>query len=173
MAYNATILLGKITKVHRSDGIVTVKLEKNFTEDILILESVFLEIEGNPVPFIISESDHPGGDILKLRFDGYDKPEKVSEFTGCRVFLTSGNASKNSGRDPNDLKDYKVQLADNSLLGIVTGIIDNPGQSLLRVKTKEGKEILVPLHEDLVLGIDKRKKIIKMDLPEGLVEINL
>ncbi len=32
------------------------------------MESVFLEIEGKPVPFFISESEYPGGDILRLKF---------------------------------------------------------------------------------------------------------
>ena len=53
------------------------------------MESVFLEIEGRPVPFFVSGSDYSGADILKLRFDGYDSSDKVSEFTGCRIFLTT------------------------------------------------------------------------------------
>ncbi len=61
MAYNANILLGRISKVHGFEGAVTVKLEKNLIENIPDMESVFLEIEGKPVPFFIEESDYPGG----------------------------------------------------------------------------------------------------------------
>ena len=50
------------------------------------MESVFLEIEGRPVPFFISESEYSGADILKLRFEGYDSIEKISEFTDAEYF---------------------------------------------------------------------------------------
>ena len=173
MAYNANILLGRIAKVHGFDGTVTVKLEKNLKAGITELKSVFLETEGKPVPFIICESDYQGGDILRLRFDGYDTVEKVTGFTGCRVFLTSDTTSKKPDKDPGDLRGYKIQLADKRLLGVVTEVIENPGQWLFNVNTTKGEEILIPLHEDLIIGIDKRKKIIRMDLPEGLTEINL
>ena len=173
MAYNANILLGKITKVYGFDGTVTVRLEKNLKAEISELKSVFLEIEGKPVPFIISESDYQGGDILRLRFYGYGTVEKVTGFTGCRVFLTSDATSKKSDKDQGDLRGYKVRLTDNRLLGVVTEVIENPGQWLFNVNTTKGEEILIPLHEDLIIGIDKRKKIIWMDLPEGLTEINL
>jgi 16S rRNA processing protein RimM len=58
------------------------------------------------------------------------------------------------------------------LLGEVTNIIENPGQILLILKSPEGKEILIPFHEDFIVSINKKKKLIEMDLPEGLTEIN-
>jgi len=173
MAYNANILLGKITKVYGFDGTVTVRLEKNLKAGISELKSVFLETEGKPVPFIISESEDQGGDILRLKFDGYNTVEKVTGFMGCRVYLTSDATSKKSDKDQGELRGYKVRLADNRFLGVVTEVIENPGQWLFNVNTTKGEEILIPLHEDLIISIDKRKKIIRMDLPEGLTEINL
>jgi 16S rRNA processing protein RimM len=173
MAYNAKILLGKITKVYGFDGTVIVRLEKNLKAEIPVLKSVFLETDGKPVPFIISESDYQGGDILRLKFDGYSTVEKVTGFMGCRVYLTSDATSKKSDKDQGELRGYKVRLADNRFLGVVTEVIENPGQWLFNVNTTKGEEILIPLHEDLIISIDKRKKIIRMDLPEGLTEINL
>ena len=106
MAYISNILLGRITKISGYEGAVTVKLEKTFTEDIPHLESVFLEIEGKPVPFFISGSEYSGADILKLTFDGYGSIEKVSGFTGCRVFLTSGGSGGSHKDDISDLIGY-------------------------------------------------------------------
>ena len=89
MAYKNDILLGRITKVSGYEGAVTVKLERLFSGKLPHMESVFLEIEGRPVPFFISDSDYSGADILKLKFDGYNSSDKVIEFVGCRVFLTT------------------------------------------------------------------------------------
>ena len=78
MAYRSNILLGRITKLSGYEGAVAVKLEKIFTENIPEMESVFLEIEGRPVPFFISGIEYTGADILKLSFEGYNSIEKVS-----------------------------------------------------------------------------------------------
>jgi len=171
MAYNANILLGRISKVHGFEGAVTVLLEKNLIENVPDMESVFLEIEGKPVPFFILDSDYPGGDILRLKFDGYNTIEQVNEFTGCRVFLTSGEKEEKS-TDVKTFHSYRILLPDKSHVGTISEIIENPGQWLLGIIAPAGKELLIPFHEDFIVSIDKRKKIIVMDLPEGLLEIN-
>ena len=85
MAYNAGILLGRIQKVQGYDGTLSVKLERDVEEDFSDMESVFIEYEGKPVPFFISSVNYEGGDILKIKLDGYDSFEKASMFAGCRV----------------------------------------------------------------------------------------
>jgi ribosomal 30S subunit maturation factor RimM len=96
MAYRNQILLGRIARVNGYDGYVTVKLEKAFIEDIQEMESVFIETEGRPVPFFITASEYSGGDLLRLKFEGYDAFEKVAEFSGCKIFLTTVSEKKNS-----------------------------------------------------------------------------
>jgi 16S rRNA processing protein RimM len=172
MAYINEILLGRITKVSGYEGAVAIKLEKVFTENIPSMESVFLEIEGRPVPFFISDIDYSGADILKLQFEGYDSSEKISEFVGCRVYLTTGSGKVKKGKDLVNLSGYSVVIAEHTILGIITDIIENPGQWLLNVVSPGRKNFLIPLHEDFIVSIDKKTKTIKMDLPEGLTEIN-
>jgi 16S rRNA processing protein RimM len=171
MAYNTRILLGRIAKVHGYKGAVTVKLEKTFIENMPVLESVFLEIEGIPVPFFVSYSEYQGADILKLKFEGYESADKVGEFTGCKIFLTSGKIEVNSP-DLKELSGYKVFLSDNRYVGTIFQVIENPGQWIIKVISAKKKEILIPLHEDLIIRKDNKKKIIKMNLPQGLIEIN-
>jgi 16S rRNA processing protein RimM len=172
MAYKAQILLGTITKVHGYEGAVTVRLEKPFIENIPELESVFIEIEGKPVPFFVTFLDYPGADIIRLQFDGYRSIDKVKKFAGCRVFLTSGNPGSDSGQDIRSLTGFKIYTCDSKKIGTVTGLIENPGQALLIIDAGKGMEILIPLHENLIVKIDRKKKIIEMDLPEGLTDLN-
>jgi 16S rRNA processing protein RimM len=172
MAYNYGILLGRITKVSGYEGAVTVKLERNFSGKLPNIESVFLEIEGRPVPFFVSGSDYSGADILKLKFDGYDSSDKVSEFTGCRIFLTTADDTEKISEDFQSFEGYKITTPDKNLLGTVTEVIQNPGQWLLNVTSPAGKSILIPLHEHFIIKVDNRKKILVMDIPEGLTEIN-
>lgn len=172
MAYDAHILLGRILKAHGFDGTVTVKLEEAFIEKIPEMESVFLEIDGIPVPFFISESENTGADILRLKFEGYDTLGEINEFIGCRVFLTSSGSVRSKKINSSGLTGYIISLADNSVVGKVKNIVENPGQILLVLKTAEGKELLIPFHDDLIISVERRKKVIVMDLPDGLTEIN-
>ena len=173
MAYKNNILLGRIIKVSGYEGAVTVKLEKTFTENIPQMESVFLEIEGRPVPFFISGLDYSGADILKLWFEGYDTVEKISEFTGCRIFLTNGVPDESNKKTDNQLLiGYQVHTQEDQLLGTISDIISNNGQWLLNVISLNKKNILIPFHEDFIISIDRKKKIVVMDIPEGLLEIN-
>lgn len=172
MAYNSNILLGRITKVSGYEGAVTVKLEKIYSQNITRMESVFLEIDGRPVPFFISDFEYSNADILKLTFEDYESSEKVSEFIGCRVFLTDGLSDGNQSDEVQSLAGFTVLLQDNKLLGSVSEVIRNPGQSLLNIISVENKEILIPFHEHFIVSIDKIRKIIVLDIPEGLTEIN-
>jgi len=172
MAYNNNILLGRITKLNGYEGAVTVKLEKIFSENIPRMESVFLEIEGRPVPFFISGYEYSGADILRLGFEDYESIEKVSEFIGCRIFLTIGKPGRTHTDDITNLVGYLVLEKNDNFLGTITGIIQNPGQWLLSIASPSEKEILIPLHKDFIVRIDDVKKTIIMEIPEGLTDIN-
>jgi 16S rRNA processing protein RimM len=172
MAYSSNILLGRITKISGYEGAVAVKLEKSFTENIPRLESVFLEIDGKPVPFFISEYEYSGADILKLRFEGYESIEKISEFTGCNVYLTSAPSESNDTDDPDSFIGYSVKISNDNLLGSVTDVIRNSGQWLLVITSPQNKEILIPLHEDFVVTLDDKNKILELDIPDGLIDLN-
>ena len=172
MAYSSNILLGRITKISGYEGAVAVKLEKTFTENIPLLESVFLEIDGKPVPFFISEYQYSGADILKLKFEDYDTIEKVTEFVNCFIFLTAPPTADSITDNLTDLSGYSVLSVDNTLIGVVSDLIRNPGQWLLAIQSEANKEILIPLHEDFIKKVDHKAKKIVMDIPEGLIDLN-
>jgi 16S rRNA processing protein RimM len=172
VAYNAGILIGRIQKVQGYDGTLSVKLEKDFEEDISEMESVFIEYEGKPVPFFITSLEDEGGDTIKLKLEGFDSYEKASMFSGCRVRMTTA-ASRDEAGNNLEIRGFTVLLSDRGIVGIIEEIIQNPGQDLLRILSPEKREILVPLHSDLITGINKKKKTITMNLPDGLLEINL
>ena len=171
MAYSFKILLGRITKASGYEGAVTVRLERSFIENIPEMESVFIEIDGRPVPFFIAESDYRGSDILKLKFTDYDTDAKVNGFRDCRVYLTSGDTSEYDD-DLAKLTGFEVLNEMKSPVGRVTEILKNPGQLLLKIITPQNKEILIPLHEDLIIYLDDKAKVIVMKISDGLTDLN-
>jgi 16S rRNA processing protein RimM len=172
MAYTTGILIGFITKASGFGGVVSVKLERTLTENIPLTEPVFLELEGRPVPFFISYSENSGAGILKLKFDRYNSDEQVREFIGAKVFLSGSASNREKSSDLKTLIGYDVYDQNNEFVGSIKEIIPNPAQPLLRIISSAKREILIPLHENLIIGIDKRKKELVMDIPEGLTDLN-
>ncbi len=172
MASHNKILLGTIVKIHGYDGTVIVKSEQRFVEGIKDMESVFIETDGKPVPFFISSAELYGDETIKMKFSGYESYEKISEFNGCRVFLTTEEEESNSAGDISRLLGFKVLLKNRKPVGTITGIINNSFQDILKITSPENQEILVPFHPDLITRIDEVKKKLFADLPGGLTEIN-
>jgi 16S rRNA processing protein RimM len=172
MAYKKHILIGRIRKVHGYQGAVTVKTERSFSDDIPEEGWVFIEIEGKPVPFFVTDTEYAGADLVRLWFDGYDTAEKVSGLIGCNIFLTSGKTEARIIDGIEDLKGVKVLTSQKKCIGVIREVIMNPGQMLLSITSVDNKEILIPLHEDFIVQLDLGKKTLVMDLPEGLTEIN-
>jgi len=172
MTPERTILLGRITRVHGFEGAVTVKLEKQFTEDISGMESVFLEIEGKQVPFFIDYTEPAGKGFIRMKFDGYDSAGEVHEFRGCSV-MAAGNweHKEDTGHSIRDLIGFEVNPGTIPL-GRISDIIENPGQLLLDVENNSGKRILIPFHEDLIVEINLDLRTVTMIIPEGLTEVN-
>jgi 16S rRNA processing protein RimM len=172
MTYEYKILLGKISRINGYDGSVTIKLEKSFLDNIPEMESVFIEINGKPVPFFISSTDYSGGNLLKLKFDRYEAYEKVSEFIGCKIYLTSLDEEIQPADKPENILGFRVLLKNKILIGTINEIIKNPGHDLMRVISERGKEILIPFHEDFILDFDPEGKSIIVELPDGLEDVN-
>ena len=61
-------------------------------------------------------------------------------------------------------------IDDGKDLGEILEIIEQPHQLLCRIDWK-GKEALIPLHEQFLLKVDKKKKQVVVELPDGLMEV--
>ncbi|MFB0974151.1 MAG: hypothetical protein QMB59_06260, partial [Bacteroidales bacterium] len=60
-----------------------------------------------------------------------------------------------------------IDANDGSLFGTVSNYYDIPGNPCLCVM-HDGKEVLVPFHEDLIRKFSRRSKSITIDIPHGL-----
>lgn len=167
------ILLGTIRKAHGYEGAVMMSLEDRFTEELPQMEWVFIEIDEKPVPFLVSSlSENASGNIV-LKFEGYDSPEVMTEFIGCRVFIKKEDMKNENELSPFlILEGYKIFDRDKKLLGVVTKVMSLPMQYMLVLENDKKEEILIPLNEEWVMEIDRDRESIYMDLPDGIIQIN-
>lgn len=172
MASSDYILLGKLTKTSGYDGTVAIRLEDKFIENIPETESVFLVIDGRPVPFMVAESEYNGAGILKLSFTGYESDRKMSEFIGAEVLISTADTDlPEEDEDLSSLIGYSL-VTDDKVAGVIAGFTDNNGQWLAEIQTEGHKELLIPFIEEFIISIDTVKKVIIVDIPEGLLTIN-
>jgi 16S rRNA processing protein RimM len=60
---------------------------------------------------------------------------------------------------------------DGKLIGQVSEVMRTGGVEVLVVAAVEGREILIPMAHDICVEIDIEQKLIRVDPPEGLLEL--
>jgi len=167
------ILLGKIIRAHGYEGAVTLSADDHFSGELPEMEWVFIEIDGKPVPFFVSSFDEHASGNFVLKFEGYDSSEAMSEFTGCRVFVKYDDRyTEDEQASYPILEGYEIINQEKEFIGLVTKVMNLPMQYMLVLEGRDNRELLIPLNESWILEINKEEKVIIMDLPGGITEIN-
>jgi 16S rRNA processing protein RimM len=65
---------------------------------------------------------------------------------------------------------FTVLDKNHGNIGIITSILDLPQQSLMQIQ-HGSKEILIPLVDKVLLKVNRSKKELHIQAPEGLIEI--
>lgn len=153
--------LGKIVKPHGAEGFLKIQ---PLSDIDLNHKFIFIEVEGAPVPFFVIQHQVDGLSLILLE-DITDK-EQATQLSGKRLFISEAELEKVNLDD----EDWIPMLAGFQLfdqnklkLGIIEEVLEYPSQILARIGDR-----LIPIHEDLILKIDSKKKTIQMNLPEGL-----
>jgi 16S rRNA processing protein RimM len=130
-----------------------------------------VEIDGLLVPFFIAEWDITGDYELTIAVEDVNTPEKAERLTGKSVYIKKSLIVFTSGDYlPGQIYGFLVIDNHSGTLGRITGIDDIPGNPLLRLE-HQGREILIPLHEDLIAEINTAEKIVRVNLPEGFLKL--
>lgn len=165
--------LGKITKTHGVRGELILWLDVDFPEDYEDLESIFLEVRGELVPFFM-ESFRLSGNRAIVQFEDIDTFEKAEAMINLQAFLPLEELSELDDDQfyYHEIIDFKVIDKNLGELGTVQTVHSMQAQDLL-VMDYQGKEVLIPVIPEIVLNAEKDKKILHVNLPEGLLEVYL
>ena len=166
------IKIGEIFKAHGYKGELVIKLSIDF-DRLIKTELIFLEIEGNMVPFFFSaklKSYKKTGIIVK--FENIDSDKQVKELLSYSVFTEKDNILDELKDTSVNYKNFDV-FDNENYLGKAGDYLNIPSNPVLTVKTKSDKEILIPINDQFVVKIDLENQKIIFDLPEGLIDINL
>ena len=179
--------IGTLTRTHGVRGEVAFL----FTDDVwdrVEADYVFLRLDGLLVPFFFEEWRFRSDSVALVKFEDIDTADAAAALVGAEVFFP-----KELTPDDVDEEDltwqhftgFDVILVaaagkalppagerEEGFLGTVSAVYDQTANTLLEVTTPEGREILIPAHEDFILRADHRERRLYVSIPDDLLTLN-
>lgn len=163
--------IGDILKTFGAHGEVIVKVREDIPSTILRnKEPIFIYIDGLSVPFYMKFAEPKGTSKLVVIFEDMETEALATELVGKSIFLTSEKAPVEMDSEFNALVGFAAIDKKHGSLGVVTGVMDIPGNPCL-VAEQDGRELIIPLNEELIVKIDSQKQQIYLNVPDGLLEL--
>ena len=165
--------LGKITRRHGLQGNVFLKLDTDQPEMYNKLDSIFIEINGLLVPFFVAKQSWSKGDTLIISYKNSTEA-LVDQTIGRDVFMPLSALPKLSGNKfyYHEVIGFEIREEDGKTCGNIVSINDQTAQHYF-ILDLAGKEIIIPIIKDWILELNREEKYLKMQLPEGLMDVFL
>ncbi len=164
--------LGKIVSKHGYKGDVLAKLDTDDPELYENMESVFVSLGDNLVPFFILQSRLHKSSLLRIRFEDIKDEAGANSIMGTELYLPLNMLPKLSGNKfyYHEVIGFILQDKTHGNIGTIVSINDSGSQALF-VAEKEGKELLLPITDEIIIEVDREEGTIYVQAPEGLVEL--
>lgn len=171
--------VGKFTKLYGTEGEVVANLYDRFPADYDSEEPLFVSINSLTVPLFISSFVRRGRGAV-IAIDDYDTPRRSEELLGREFYATNPDAevAAYEGEDDEawssmeELLGWRVTFVGRKEEGEIVGYNDDEINPLFEVEV-DGKDVYVPVVDEFIRKISRRKREIKFQLPEGLLELYL
>lgn len=164
--------IGYIRKSHGVRGEVVLEYEPEFDESVAEADRFFLEVDGLLVPFFISEDGlrFKSAQSALVTFDWITSESQARPLAGASVYLYEQEIIVNEEDLPDtQLINYLLLDEDNNEIGKIKAVDDYSGNVVFTVDA-HGLEVLVPYNDEILLELDDERKVIKLDLPDGLFD---
>ena len=164
--------LGTIIKPHGLKGAVTVFIDSDNPRNYKDLDFVFVEIHDTLVPHFIQKTEPKNNEQMIFHFEGFDHVDQATAIAKAKLFLPLEVLKKLTGKQfyYHEVIGWDVVDSTYGSIGQIVEFNDQGAQTLM-VLNHEDVEILVPLLDDFLTAVDRKSATIKLDLPEGLVEM--
>ena len=172
------IEIGTITKVHGLKGELAVSVSDAVFDDVKSCPYFVCEMEGIFVPFFIESYRWKSNTTLLLKLEDVSTIEQAVPFCEHKLYFDRRCFSKKEEKDydtqaeqEQGLIGYKLEDMTLGEIGVITDINDMTA-NVLFIVDHHGEELMIPAAEDLIKNIDDEQRIILMDLPAGLINLD-
>lgn len=169
--------IGKFQKTHALKGELNaiLDIDPDFFSDG---NAAIVDMDGINVPFYVESVRGKGSFSYLVKLDGVDSGDEAKKFVNKIIYGLKSAISSYADDDDSeliyleDLKGYDVKETDGMTIGVVDDVDDSTENALFIVATPSGEKVYIPAADDLIEELDHDKKIIVMDLPEGMINLN-
>jgi 16S rRNA processing protein RimM len=169
------IEIGKCGKPHGLDGTLKCQIDERYLDDVLQAKALFIGTGTNPIPYFI-ESAREGNHFL-VKLEEVNSREDAVTLAHKPIYLRVEDlmeaediADEYSDNRYEKWIGYEMHDEETGVIGVITEILNLPGHFTAQVNY-QGKEILIPVHENLIVRIDNEKKQVMFNLPLGLLTL--
>ncbi len=164
--------LGKILKTYGNKGHLLIFLDVDDPVRYEKIETVFIGIENDRIPLSIEELELKHKNSARIRFEDVRSADDAGIYVGRELYLPIGMLPPLKGKKfyYHEVIGFTVLDKNHGNIGIITSILDLPQQSLMQIR-HGSREILIPIVDKVLLKVDRSKKELHIQAPEGLIEI--
>jgi 16S rRNA processing protein RimM len=165
------VKLGTIVKAQGIKGEVKAFMEEHILEIAKTLETLFIAVKGDNVPYFLTDIRKANDKAYFLLFDEVTDRTTAEKLTGREIFIERKNLKKNvTKRGYTYAVGYKMVDEKNEELGVIEDVFEVPANDVAQIIINN-TEVLIPLTEETVIKADKRKKILHVVIPDGIMDV--
>lgn len=164
--------IGTFNKPHGVKG----ELSFTFTDDIfdrVECDYLICLLDGILVPFFIEEYRFRTDTTALVKLERVDTAEQARKFTNVEVYFPTKYAEEDDSDDIptwNYFVGFKVKDINHGDLGEIVAVDASTMNVLFAIERENGEELLLPAHEEFMVKIEKKKRLVTVNIPEGLLE---
>lgn len=163
--------IGIFNKPHGVKG----ELSFTFTDDIfdrVDAEYLICLLDGIMVPFFMEEYRFRSDTTALVKLEKIDTAEQARKFTNVEVFFPKDLAEEDDSEDIPTwgyFVGFQVDDVNFGYLGEIVAVDDSTMNVLFSIERPDGDELLLPAHEEFMVKLEKKKRKLTVEMPEGLI----
>lgn len=161
--------IGVIGKTHGVKGELSIHVDDDVF-DRVDADYLVLRLDGILVPFFMEEYRFRSEEVVLMKFVSVDTQERARELTGTEVFFPRHLAESEEETEMSMAQIVGFSIV-NDADGKEVGRVENIDDSTVNTLFELDNGILIPATDDMVTEIDMEKRIVRMLLPEGLLDL--
>lgn len=167
------IRIGKIAGTHGLQGDVVLLHVAGHSDWLKTDTVLFLELrKGSRIPYFITQLRPLNDEEIILRLEDVNTVEEARKLAGKPVYIREDVLKEEKVDSPLLWIGFNMVDRSRGGLGPIEDVYQAGSQWLAQL-TIEGKEVLVPLVDQFIIEVNARNKFVRVDLPEGLIEVYL
>jgi len=166
--------LGKITRIFGTKGELTLVLDVDDPNDYANLDFFYADFDGELIPFFIEKLFIKSGTAVNIKLIDINEPKAAEALVNRLVYLPLERLPKLNEDQFYYHEIIGFSIVDDTLgaTGIIKDVLEFPMQEILQID-HNGKEILLPISDELITKVDRKNKILYISAPVGLIELYL